>query len=225
MIGAWIDPGAGRYETWRVNADGSGRTRLPIPESDLVLDASRDGRWLATRTMGGDPTQRGRLTLVHQDGTGTRHLTEGSAKDDRFTIFKIAPDGRSIAYAEITTVEQVRHAEVFVTDIEGKNRRRIPTHFEAGTMASPHWSPDGSRLALSLINTETKEGSIAIVNMDGPNFHIRKVALPPGRWNLFVCDWKTLDPNLRLNAVERPAGPEDATGPLRGPRPGAWGSG
>ena len=44
------------FETWRVNADGTGRTRLPIPEGDLVLDASRDGTWLATRTMGGDPS-------------------------------------------------------------------------------------------------------------------------------------------------------------------------
>ena len=160
MIGAWIDPGSNRYETWRVNADGSGRTRLPIPEGDLVLDASRDGPWLATRTMGGDPNHLGRLTLVHHDGTGARYLTEGSAKDDRFSIFKIAPDGRSVAYVEITTVEQVRHAELFVVDIEGRHRRRIPTHFEPGTTVVVYWSPDGSRLALSLINGETKEGSI-----------------------------------------------------------------
>ena len=184
MIGTWTDPGSNRFETWRVNADGSGPTRLPIPEGDLVLDASRDGTWLATRTMGGEPQHRGRLTLVHPDGTGARYLTEGSAKDDRFSIFKIAPDGRRVAYAEITTVDKVRHAELFVVDIDGRNRRRIPSHFEPGTTVTVCWSPDGSRLALNLIDTEKKEGSIVLVDLDGPNFHFRKLPLPPGRWNL-----------------------------------------
>ena len=170
MIGTWTDPGPNRFETWRVNADGSGRTRLPIPEGDLVLDASRDGTWLATRTMGGDPRHRGRLTLVHPDGTGARYLTEGSAKDDRFSIFKIAPDGRSVAYAEITTVDKVRHAELFIVDIDGRHRRRIPTHFEPGTTVNVCWSPDGSRLALNIIDGENKQGSIVLVDLDGPNY-------------------------------------------------------
>src|SRR5262249_30029402 len=39
VIGVWT-PGMNKFETWRVNADGSGRTRLPIPEGDFVLDAS-----------------------------------------------------------------------------------------------------------------------------------------------------------------------------------------
>src|SRR5262249_53323371 len=42
VIGVWTK-GSDQFETWRVNADGSGRVRLPIPESDFVLDASRDG--------------------------------------------------------------------------------------------------------------------------------------------------------------------------------------
>jgi RNA polymerase sigma factor (sigma-70 family) len=212
VIGVWIEPSSGRYETWRVNADGSGRTRLPIPEGDLVLDASRDGQWLATRTMGGDPQHRGRLTLLHPDGTGAGHLNEGSANGDWISTFKFAPDGRSIAYVAITTVDKVDHAELYIADIEGRNRRRIPTHFEPGTTASPCWSPDGSQLALSLMNSETREGSIAIVDMGGPNFRIRKVPLPPGRWNVFVCDWKTLDPGLRLGAVDAPPDPSTLRG-------------
>ncbi len=212
VIGTWTDPGSDRYETWRVNADGSGRTRLPIPEGDLVLDASRDGTWLATRTLGGDPNHIGRLTLVHPDGTGARYLTEGSAKDDRFSIFKIAPDGRSVAYAEITTVDKVRHAELFIVDIEGRQRRRIPSHFEPGTTVGVNWSPDGSRLVLNLTSGEDRQGSIVLVDLDGPNYHLRKIPLPPGRWNLQVCDWTTLDPGIRLGAVDEP--PDQKT--LRG---------
>src|SRR5262249_23671438 len=154
-----------RFETWRVNADGTGRTRLPIPEGDLVLDASRDGRWLATRTIGGEPQHHGRLTLVHPDGTGARHLTEGSAKDGRFSIFKISPDGRSVAYAQITTVDKVRHAEIFIVGIEGKHPRRIPTRFEPGTTVAVCWSSDGSRLALNPMDGANKTGSIVLVDL------------------------------------------------------------
>jgi RNA polymerase sigma factor (sigma-70 family) len=203
VLGVWTR-GSDRFETWRVNADGSGRTRLPIPEDDLVLDASRDGTWLATRTIGGDPRHKGRLTLVHPDGTGARHLTEGSAKDDRVAIFKIAPDGRRVAYAEITAVDQVRHAELFIADIDGQHRTRIPTRFEPGTSVVPFWSPDGSRLVLDLLDSGTNEGSIVLVDLDGSNFHFRKLTLPAGRWSVMVCDWKMLAPDIRLEATDTP---------------------
>ncbi len=202
VIGTWTSRNWGRFETWRVNADGSGPTRLPIPEGDLVLDCSRDGTWLATRTLGGDPRHLGRLTLVHPDGTGTRHLTEGSAKDDVFSIFQISPDGRSVAYVEITTVDKVRHTKLFVVDIEGRQRRRIPTHFEPGTTVTVCWSPDGSRLALNPINARNRECSIVLVDLDGPNYHYRKLPLPPDLWDIQVCDWKRLTPELRGGALD-----------------------
>ena len=170
VIGTWTDPGSVRYETWRVNADGSGRDPAADPRG------RPRARRLARRHLarhphhGRRPEATGRLTLVHPDGTGARHLTEGSAKDDRFSIFKIAPDGRSVAYAEITTVDKVRHAELFIVDIEGRNRRRIPSHFEPGTTVTVHWSPDGSRLALNLIDGETKEGSIVLGGPGRPEF-------------------------------------------------------
>ena len=118
-----------KFETWRVNADGTGRSKLPIPETDLVLDCSRDGTWLADADHGRRPEPHGRLTLIHPDGTGARNLTEGSAKGDVFSIFKISPDGRQVAYAEIKTMADVRHSELFIVDIDGKRRRRIPTTF------------------------------------------------------------------------------------------------
>ena len=203
-----------KFETWRVNADGTGRTRLPIPDGDLVLDCSRDGTWLATRTIGGEPAHQGRLTLVHPDGTGARYLTEGSANDDLFSIFKISPDGRSIAYVEIKTVDDVRHSRLFVVDIEGKHPREIPVKFDPGTSASVCWSPDGSRLALNLFDDRTKEGSIELVDLDGSN--LQKVPLPPGRWNLHVCDWKRLTPGLRAQSLDQPPDLEDDPGPLPG---------
>jgi len=188
-----------KFETWRVNTDGTGRVRLPIPDSDLVLDCSRDGTWLATRTIGGEASNKGRLTLVHPDGTGARYLTEGSAKDDLFSIFKISPDSGHVAYAEIKTVDD-RRARLFVVDIEGSNRREIPVTFDPGTTVGVCWSPDGSRLALNQMDGRTKVGSIALVDFDGSNF--RKLPLPPGRWNVHVCDWNTLTSGLKVGAPD-----------------------
>jgi len=203
VIGVPVGVGYRKFETWRVNADGSGRTRLPIPDGDLVLDCSRDGTWLATRTIGGEPTHNGRLTLVHPDGTGARYLTAGSANDDLFSIFKISPDDRSIAYVEIKALGDVRHSRLFVADIEGKRPREIAVKFDPGTSAGVRWSPDGSRLALNLFDDRTKEGSIELVDLDGSN--LQKVPLPPGRWNLHVSDWQRLTPGLRAQSLDQPA--------------------
>jgi len=209
VIGTPVGEKYEKFETWRVNTDGTGRTKLPIPDTDLVLDCSGDGTWLATRTIGGEPRHRGRLTVVHPDGTGPRYLTEGSANDDLFSIFKISPDGRSVAYVELRTVDDIRHSRLFVVDIEGQNRLEIPIAFEPGTTVGVWWSPDGSRLALNAMNGKTKEGSIALVNLDGSNY--RKLSLPPGRWHLEVCDWKALTPDLRV-------GVPDDTPDLKTPR-------
>ena len=125
--------------------------KLPIPDDMLVLDASPDGTWLAARTVGGDPEHRGRLSLIHPDGTGIRHLTEGSANDDVFSVFRFSPDGREIAYVEVRVVNGVRMSRLYLADLDGKNRRELPVRFDRGVTAAPAWSPDGSRLALGLV--------------------------------------------------------------------------
>ena len=190
--------GSDGIETWRVNADGSGRVRLPISKTDLVLDASRDGSWLVTRAANGDRRHRGRVTLLRSDGTAARPLTDGSVDGYPFLGPKIAPDGRSVAYAEITKVDDAMRVEIFIVDIEGRRKRRIPTHFEPDTYVLVCWSPDGSRLALNPVSGRNNEGSLWLVDFNGPNFHFRKLPLPRGRWNVIVCDWKTLAPGLRL---------------------------
>ncbi len=77
----------------------------------------------------------------------------------------------------------------------------IPTRFDPGTTVSVCWSPDGSRLALNPIDTRTKEGSIAVIDLDGSN--LQNLPLPRGRWNTHVCDWAMLTRALRVGAREQ----------------------
>jgi Tol biopolymer transport system component len=64
-------PGAGEKlsprETWRINADGSSQVRLPVPETDNVVDWSPDGRWLLLQSFrGADDNQ---IRMMHPDGS------------------------------------------------------------------------------------------------------------------------------------------------------------
>ena len=179
-----VNPKDDRWETWPVNADGTGLARLPIPDGLLVLDASPDGAWLAARDVG-DPKHWARLTLIHPDGTGTRHLTEGSAGKDVFPIFRFSPDGREIAHVEVRTVDGVRTSRLFLVDIDGNHRRELPVALRRGATATPAWSPDGSRLALGLTGPQTS--AIAVVNRDGKDF--RMLPLPPWPWFFTLCGW------------------------------------
>ena len=67
-----------RGENWRFNADGSGATKLPIPDTDEVDDWSPDGRWLVTVSDRHPPHGSGyQLYVMRPDGTEQRRLTEG----------------------------------------------------------------------------------------------------------------------------------------------------
>ena len=163
-----------RLETWRVNADGTGRVKLPIRETDVVLDCSRDGTWLATRTAPGEATHRGRLTLVHPDGTGARYLTEGSPDDlsFSFTSLKISPDGLSVAYVDRGfTPDSSSWTSRGRSDVRSRFRSRpAPVSASGGR-------PTGRGWRSTAIDYRTKEGSIALVDLDGSNF--RTLPLPP----------------------------------------------
>ena len=129
-------------------------------------------------------------------------MTEGSAKDDLFSIFKISPDGRERC---LRRDPDCGRRPAGPRSSSWTSRARTAARFqsrilEPGTTVTVCWSPDGSRLALNLLDQRTKEGSIALVDLDGSNF--RKLPLPPGRWNLLVCDWNTLTPGLKVGAPD-----------------------
>jgi Tol biopolymer transport system component len=201
----------GKYETWRVNVDGTAPAKLSVPETDLVFNSSNDGIWLAARTLGGDPAHWGRLTLFHPDGTGHRALTSGSAAKDRFTIARMSPDARLVAYTEVTTRNDIRTSRVYIVDVDGKDLRQIPIPFEPHTTAEICWSPDGKRLAVGATQHTTRTTWIGVVDLERQTFRQLPVivqapaplviteagvgAPKPGnpaieRWFLNIRDWR-----------------------------------
>ena len=120
-----------RHETWRFNADGSGATKLPIPETDEVDDWSPDGHWLVTVSDRHPPHGRGyQLYLMHPDGTDQRRLTEGRGLN---VHPRFSPDSRRVAY-----LHQERGSNsLWVVNIDGSGRRRVLQDRERHVTRSP----------------------------------------------------------------------------------------
>ena len=138
-------PGEGmRTETWLFNADGSGATRLPIPEADAVEDWSPDGRWLVTVSDRRPPRDRGnQLYVMRPDGTEQRRLTEGPSLN---VHPRFSPDGRRIAYHR-----QDRDGDsIWVVDIDGGGRRLLLREENDVFPEYCCWSPDGKALACTV---------------------------------------------------------------------------
>jgi Tol biopolymer transport system component len=177
----------GKYETYRVNLDGSEVTKLPIPEPELVIDWSRDGTWLASW----NPVRETREThhlLMHLDGTGSREIVNEDFAAGRF---QISPNGREVVYTVMKGDGRKAIDSLWVVKTDGTDRRRLPIEFGAGVMVQPRWSPDGERLAVGLRwNGRPPAGQtdqIMIMKRDGKE--PRTIPFPP-TWRLRLCDWK-----------------------------------
>ena len=83
----------------------------------------------------------GELATIRTDGTGFRELTSGMVPDigDAENGVSWSPDGTKIAY----TADN----EIYVTNVDGSDQRRL-THSPAGGGSyQPAWSADGSTIA------------------------------------------------------------------------------
>jgi Tol biopolymer transport system component len=166
------------YETFRINADGSGRERLEIPAQDGVQDWSPDGAWVVT-TSSRNAEIGWQLYVMHPDGTNQRQVTEGGNP----FYARFSPDGRRLLYSDGPARERLG---IWVVDLDGKNRRRI---FSTGKEnASACWSPDGQRLAVAIDGSKSEEqGRLEIVALDGTH---RTLLTFPSQRIADMPDWR-----------------------------------
>lgn len=181
------------HEAWRFNADGTGATKLPIPETEEVDDWSSDGRWLVTVSDRHEPHGRGyQLYVMHPDGTEQRRLTEGRGLN---VYPRFSPDGRRIVY-----LHQERGVNsLWIVNIDGTGRRMLMQ--EENNVMPDHvcWAPDGKSLAyvteLWQVDEKGKKthdpakslAELWIIDDDGKN--ARQLPLPPMAW-ISQPDWR-----------------------------------
>ncbi|MHC5538089.1 TolB family protein [Singulisphaera rosea] len=132
-----------KLETWIVNADGTKPQKLPIPDTEQVVDWSPDGTWVLTYSHR-DKGAGYQIYRMRLDGTDARRLTT-TGKGVLSLDGRISPDGRQIAYWRIGD----RQSGIWVMNADGTNARRILDSTEKLIAGGPAWSPDSRRIVCS----------------------------------------------------------------------------
>jgi WD40-like Beta Propeller Repeat len=186
IVSAPAEAGFGKFETFRVPVDGDGiaKTRMPIPENEVVMDCSRDGKWLASFDLSAVRDGRARINLMRPDGTD-RHAIVDEPGNARY--FRISPDGKRVVYALATGEPRQPNTTLWFVDADGKNRKAVPFPIEPGLKATPVWSPDGTRLAVGTSKVGRGQ-NLQIVTIDADGKNSRTQPSPPG--GVTLLDWK-----------------------------------
>jgi Tol biopolymer transport system component len=161
--------------TSQIDVDGSGLTKLPIPETDEVDDWSGDGKWFVAVTNRKPPFGCGyQLYRMRPDGTEELRLTE----DGLNCYPRFSPDSRQIVYLHQTAKDG---NSLHVMDVDGKNDRAILREEGLQSVEAGCFSPDGRRLAVVLFDchldksgkkvrrANDEHGHLEIINIDGTN--------------------------------------------------------
>ncbi|HRG17325.1 MAG TPA: hypothetical protein PLB00_15110 [Pseudomonadota bacterium] len=141
------DGGAKGWRAHRVNADGSGFTRIHAElVADGYVDRSPDARtWVAERRVG----EHKRIVFFEQGGAPLRHFgEEDAAYDDADPQF--SPDGQRLLFRSNRDGSwELYSAGLDGSDLEQLTRddgnNAINTH-EYGGEGPPRWSPDGKHI-------------------------------------------------------------------------------
>jgi RNA polymerase sigma factor (sigma-70 family) len=133
--------------TWVVEVKTRAKTATKVPDSHIVTDWSRDGKYfLATEIDVQRKTSQ--LHLVRRDGSGDQELT--AAGKGAF-IGRLSPDGRKVLYMapdpERKGKEKEEQSGLFVLDVRGGNATRVQGQPLNGSAMGFCWSSDGKRIA------------------------------------------------------------------------------
>lgn len=204
-----------RFETWKYSAAGKRKERLRIPDTEFIVDASRDGRWLLSLSARAPWDERGvdrfafRPTyLIRSDGSDERLLIEGAkelkasppasaTRGQRFS-----PDGQTVSFIRMrrkrTEEGAIMVLSVCLVGIEGKETRSVLEGTPRLARTAACWSPDGKWLAVSsqkkhadapLVQTPLADVSsvVEIFDLEGK----RRLELPTRAAPMMpVLDWR-----------------------------------
>ena len=182
--------------TWRVAVDGSGEEKSPIPEAEVVLDCSPDGRWVVTWTRS-DPHHP--VHVMHPYGGSERLLLAAAAPVPGYGGYissaRFSPDSHRVLFARKTPDDPVRFRRVksaglMTLDIDGGEPRRFFVVEGGGYPHTACWSPDGRAIAVVVVdrvNPPEVATHLALIDLDGRV--LKTLPLPGPRIN-HVLDWR-----------------------------------
>jgi TolB protein len=158
------DPGPPDTALAVMNADGSGRHDLTAPanlNANPSLSWSPDGKQIAYAT---DTSSGSTIEVVNADGSDSLQL--GTGYDPTWS-----PDGTKIAFVNASCGAECGCANtpISVMNPDGTNTHELAS-IAAGSCIDDHgmaWSPDGTRIAFSLIGGGTE--TLEVMNADGTN--------------------------------------------------------
>ena len=124
-------------DLYRMNADGSGQTRLTTNEGDVRSPSfSPDGARIVFGSA--DDAQATHEQLYMVDAAGS-HLRQLTFADGGASLPNWSPDGAHIAYTDGAS------GQIAIMDSDGANARLLTR--DAGQQCCPTWSPDGAQIA------------------------------------------------------------------------------
>jgi eukaryotic-like serine/threonine-protein kinase len=151
---------SGKYEIEQVSVAGGETASTPMPFPFAAFDISPDGSQFLIASFAGTDTE-GPLWTLPVLGGSPRRLGDLEGHGAAWS-----PDGKKFAYA--------RGYEIFVAAADGsESRKLVATDGRPGYL---RWSPDGTRLRLTLNDQKTGYYALWEVSADGTNLH----ALLPG---------------------------------------------
>jgi len=176
---AYVSDQDGNLEIYRINADGTERTRLTYTaEKDENPVWSPDGRRLAfTSTRDGNRE----IYVMNVDGSQQTRLTYNNVDRDWQPAW--SPDGKRLAFAS----DRDGDVEIYVMNIDGSQQTNI-TNAPRTWEKQPRWSPDGQlvgfradRFAEDAIYVADASGQERLSLHDYPAFRAAPVWSPDGK--------------------------------------------
>jgi hypothetical protein len=195
-------------ESWLVTVKTKKGTRLSIPESEMVLDVSPDGRRVLIckpepANPGAESLTIPAVDLATIDGMYRTPLIDGYTVKTEGGVpwlaplrHRFTPDGRSVVYAKIDPDK--RSISLWSVSLTGNNRKRLVTAPERATAGSLCISPDSKHIAVVFEKVEpgdrgvppTLSCDMAILDIDGT--HQRSIPLPLLEFR--ILDWRPSAP-------------------------------
>jgi Tol biopolymer transport system component len=189
-----------------IDADGS--NERPLGKGNLPA-WSPDGTRIVFVTTTGGFSGAG-IFVMNADGSGLTRLISGDFANpgsrEEVAWPKWSPDGRRISFVRVTEYDSFEPWAIYVINADGSDPRKLN---HPGGIAEVHnWSPDGSRIALSI----TQEfWTIASVSSSGGGLRVHYRDEPGGTYP----DWSPDGRRLVFNRYLTTSGCEIPSCPMR----------